>query len=322
MVEAVTIRRHDFDAAIFDLDGVLTKTTRIHAAAWKATFDAFLQRWARRHGLTFQPFDVAADYLDYVDGRPRDDGVRSFLAARGIYLPEGSKHDPEDADTVHALGEHKTRLFLQALQKGIDAAAGAKALLKKLRQAGIKTAVGSSSKNAGTILHAAGLEGRFDICVDGIEAEALKLPGKPDPALFLEIARRLKTQPSRAVRGCIGRSRSRQTGKIRMRGWYRSRPAVSHAISTRRQCRHQRLARGGCADSLVSLLLDATEIGALVLALKIYAVQRCGERSEFDANNTPSRRVRRHHFAGLAPRRHYPGHAEPSRGWNRRAAVP
>ena len=199
MIEAVTIRRHDFDAAIFDLDGVLTKTARIHAAAWKATFDAFLQRWARRHGLTFQPFDVAADYLDYVDGRPRDDGVRSFLAARGIYLPEGSEHDPEDADTVHALGERKRRLFLQALQEGIDAAAGAKALLKKLRQAGIKTAVGSSSKNAPTILHAAGLEGRFDICVDGIEAEALKLPGKPDPALFLEIARRLKAQPSRVI---------------------------------------------------------------------------------------------------------------------------
>ena len=120
LVESVTISRRDFDAAIFDLDGVLTNTAGVHAAAWKAVFDAFLQRWAQGHGLVFQPFDIETDYLNYVDGRPRYDGVRSFLAARRINLPEGSEHDPEDANTVHALGERKTRLFLQALQKGID----------------------------------------------------------------------------------------------------------------------------------------------------------------------------------------------------------
>ena len=97
LVESVTISRRDFDAAIFDLDGVLTDTARVHAAAWKAVFDTFLQRWAQRRGLAFQPFDIEADYLDYVDGRPRYDGIRSFLAARGINLPEGSEHDPEDA---------------------------------------------------------------------------------------------------------------------------------------------------------------------------------------------------------------------------------
>ena len=95
LVEPVTINWRDFDAAIFDLDGVLTDTARVHAAAWKTVFDAFLQKWAQRHGQAFQPFDIAADYLDYVDGRPRDDGVRSFLAAGGINLPEGSERNPE-----------------------------------------------------------------------------------------------------------------------------------------------------------------------------------------------------------------------------------
>ena len=199
LVESVTISRRDFDAAIFDLDGVLTETARVHAAAWKAVFDAFLQRWAQQRGLAFQPFDIEADYLDYVDGRPRYDGIRSFLAARGVNLPEGSEQDPDDADTVHALGERKTRLFRQALQKGIDPAAGSEALLKKLREVGIRTAVGSSSKNTRAILHAAGLEHHFDVCVDGVEAEALKLPGKPDPALYLEAARRLGVEPSRTM---------------------------------------------------------------------------------------------------------------------------
>ncbi|HET8667511.1 MAG TPA: beta-phosphoglucomutase family hydrolase [Terriglobales bacterium] len=197
--ESVTISRRDFDAAIFDLDGVLTSTAGIHADAWKVVFDALLQKWARRSGQTFQPFDIVADYLEYVDGRPREDGIRSFLSARGISLPEGSEHDPEDADTVYALGERKTRLFLQALKKGIDPATGVKSLLRKLRRADIKTALGSSSKNTAAILHAAGLKDYFDACVDGVDAETLKLPGKPDPALFLEIARRLGVQPLRAI---------------------------------------------------------------------------------------------------------------------------
>jgi len=235
LVESITISRRDFDAAIFDLDGVLTETARVHAAAWKAVFDAFLQRWAQQRGLAFQPFDIEADYLDYVDGRPRHDGIRSFLAARGVTLPEGSEQDPDDADTVHALGERKTRLFRQALQKGIDPAAGSEALLKKLREVGIRTAVGSSSKNTRAILHAAGLEHHFDVCVDGVEAEALKLPGKPNPALYLEAARRLGVEPSRAMLfedslvgveagkrggfGCsVGIDHGQQRGALRQRG--------------------------------------------------------------------------------------------------------
>jgi beta-phosphoglucomutase family hydrolase len=196
---SVTISRREFDAAVFDLDGVLTDTARLHAAAWKTVFDAFLQARAQQQDAPFRPFDIEADYLSYVDGRPRDDGTRNFLASRGIRLPQGSQHDPEEVDTVHSLGERKTQLFRQALQKGIVPAAGAEALLEKLRRAGIKTAVASSSKNTAATLHAAGLEGRFDICIDGVKAEALKLPGKPKPAVLLEIARRLDVQPSRAI---------------------------------------------------------------------------------------------------------------------------
>jgi beta-phosphoglucomutase family hydrolase len=199
LVESVTINRGDFDAAIFDLDGVLTDTARVHAGAWKEVFDSFLQRWAQQHGLAFQPFDIEADYLAYVDGRPRYDGVRSFLASRGINLPEGSEHDPEDANTVHALGERKTRLFRQALQQGIDPEPGAESLLKKLRQMGVGIAVASSSKNCSAILSAAGFDHLIDARVDGVDADELGLPGKPDPALFLEAARRLRAQPSRTI---------------------------------------------------------------------------------------------------------------------------
>ena len=144
---AVTISRRDFDAAIFDLDGVLTATARLHAAAWKAVFDPLLRRRAERQGLEFEPFDIETDYLAYVDGRPRYDGVRTFLAARGIDLPEGSESDREDAETVRAIGERKTRLFRQALQQGIDPAPGAEVLLRELRHAGIGIGVGSSSEN-------------------------------------------------------------------------------------------------------------------------------------------------------------------------------
>ena len=153
---AVMINRRDFDAAIFDLDGVLTDTARVHAAAWKTVFDAFLKKWANQHGASFKPFDMS-DYLTYVDGRPRSDGIRTFLAARRINLVEGSQSDGEDADTVRGLGERKAQLFRQALQQGIDPAPGAESLVKKLRQLGVKIGVASSSKNCCAILRAANL---------------------------------------------------------------------------------------------------------------------------------------------------------------------
>jgi beta-phosphoglucomutase family hydrolase len=196
---AVTISRRDFEAAIFDLDGVLTETAGVHAAAWKAVFDAFLKRRAQRQGLEFQPFDAKSDYLAYVDGRPRRDGVRTFFASRGIDLPEGSEHDREDAETIRAIGGRKTRLFQQALQQGIDPAPGAQVLLINLRRAGLGIAVASSSENCAPILRAARLDHLIDTRVDGVDAEKLELPGKPDPALFLEAARRLGVEPPRAV---------------------------------------------------------------------------------------------------------------------------
>jgi beta-phosphoglucomutase family hydrolase len=196
---AVTINRRDFDATIFDLDGVLTDTARVHAAAWKRVFDDVLQRRADRQGIDFQPFDIEADYLSYVDGRTRYDGARAFLAARGLELPEGSEHDPENAETVHAIAERKTRLFRRELEQGIDPAPGAPALLARLRQAGIGIAVASSSENCAPILHAARIDHLIDARVDGIDAAELGLPGKPDPALFLEAARRLGVAPVRAV---------------------------------------------------------------------------------------------------------------------------
>jgi beta-phosphoglucomutase family hydrolase len=196
---AVIINRRDFDATIFDLDGVLTDTARVHAAAWKRVFDDVLQRRAERQGIDFQPFDIEADYLSYVDGRTRYDGARAFLAARGLELPEGSEHDPENAETVHAIADRKTRLFRRKLEQGIDPAPGALALLTRLRQAGIGIAVASSSENCAPILHAARIDHLFDARVDGIDAAELGLPGKPDPALFLEAARRLGVAPVRAV---------------------------------------------------------------------------------------------------------------------------
>jgi beta-phosphoglucomutase family hydrolase len=196
---AVTISRREFDATIFDLDGVLTDTTRLHAAAWKSVFDALLQQLAERQGRKFRPFDIDADYLAYVDGRPRYDGVRTFLTARGIVLPEGSADDPEFAETIHAIGMHKTHLFRQALQKGIDPTPGALSLLRRLRQADIGIAVASSSENCAIILRAAGLDHLIDQRVDGRDADKLGLEGKPNPALFLEAARRLRVPPLRAI---------------------------------------------------------------------------------------------------------------------------
>ena len=178
---------------------MLTDTTRLHAAAWKSVFDALLQQLAERQGRKFRPFDIDADYLAYVDGRPRYDGVRTFLTARGIVLPEGSADDPEFAETIHAIGMHKTHLFRQALQKGIDPAPGALSLLRRLRQADIGIAVASSSENCAIILRAAGLDHLIDQRVDGRDADKLGLEGKPNPALFLEAARRLRLPPLRAI---------------------------------------------------------------------------------------------------------------------------
>jgi len=190
----------DVDAVILDLDGVITRTAKVHAAAWKRMFDAYLQHRAEREGREFEPFSIDKDYRAYVDGKPRYDGVRSFLAARGIQLPEGSPDDAPDQETVRGLGNRKNAHFHELLEEGgVEVFDDAVAMLFAWREQGLKTAVVSSSKNCEAIVRAAGLDAMFDRRVDGRDAQRLQLPGKPAPDIFLRAAEELDVAPSRAV---------------------------------------------------------------------------------------------------------------------------
>ncbi len=182
-------------ACLFDLDGVLTKTATVHAAAWKRMFDAFL---TERPGQA--PFDAAHDYTEYVDGKPRLDGVRAFLQARGIELPEGSSEDPPDAATVHGLAARKNELVNQVLeQQGVEAYAGSVRYVRAARDAGLRRAVVSSSANTQAVLRAAGIEDLFEARVDGVVAARDGLRGKPAPDTFLAGARALGAEPGQAA---------------------------------------------------------------------------------------------------------------------------
>lgn len=195
--EVISISRGRFDGAVFDLDGVLTDTARVHSAAWKTVFDDFLQRHSARTGSAFRPF-VQAEYLTYVDGRSRADGVRQFLASRGIRLPEGAPDDLTE-DTVQGLAARKDALVQEGLQRASETLPGAEAVLRALKRVGIGTAVASSSANCALVLKVTGLDRLVDVRVDGIVAAELDLPGKPAPALFLEAASRLGVAPGRAI---------------------------------------------------------------------------------------------------------------------------
>jgi len=187
-----------YDAVIFDMDGVVTRTAEVHAAAWKRLFDDVLAR--RAHGGAFEPFDIVSDYRRYVDGKSRYDGVRDFLASRGIHPPEGSPGDPPGAETVCGLGNRKDEMFLAELREhGATAFKSTVDLIEKLRARGLRVAVISASRNAREILDAAGVIDLFETRVDGNVAADLGLPGKPHPAVFLEAARRLGTKPARTV---------------------------------------------------------------------------------------------------------------------------
>jgi beta-phosphoglucomutase family hydrolase len=187
-------------ACLFDLDGVLTKTAVVHAAAWKEMFDEFLRRRSEQTGEPFVPFDSKADYDRYVDGKPRYDGVRSFLASRGIELPEGSPDDPPDAETVAGLGNRKNDLVLALLRRdGVEAYEGSVRYVEAVHDAGLPCAVVSSSANTQEVLRAAGLERLFQLRVDGLTARAENLKGKPAPDTFLAAARKLGVEPAAAA---------------------------------------------------------------------------------------------------------------------------
>jgi beta-phosphoglucomutase family hydrolase len=189
-----------FQAVLFDLDGVLTATAKVHAAAWKQLFDAFLESWSREHHQPFEPFDLESDYKAYVDGKSRYDGVASFLEARGIQLPYGDPQGPPNSATVCGLGQRKDELVQAVLAcDGVEVYPGSIALVRVLRQQGIKTGVVSASRNCLAVLQAARIEALFDARVDGVVADELALPGKPNPQMFLLAARQLGVPPGHAA---------------------------------------------------------------------------------------------------------------------------
>jgi alpha,alpha-trehalase len=193
------IHTDQFDAVIFDLDGVITDTASVHEAAWKQMFDEWLATSAQGAGEDHRPFSDD-DYYGYVDGKPRYDGVRSFLASRRISLSPGQPSDTPTDETVCGLGNRKDELFLALLREvGVASFPSSLELLRQLRADGTRTAIISASRNCVQVLEAAGITRLFDAKVDGVDAEALGLEGKPDPAVFLEAASRLGVKPERAA---------------------------------------------------------------------------------------------------------------------------
>lgn len=195
----LTIAPRDYDAVLFDLDGVLTKTARVHAAAWKRLFDEFLHQRAAPSDAPFEPFDIEHDYRRYVDGKPRIDGVKSFLDARHIQLPAGTPDDGPEVMSVHGLGNRKDTYFLEELRRhGVERYETSVDLVRQLRDEEVMTGVVSSSRNCAAVLEAAGIADLFDVRVDGLDL-ARGLRGKPAPDTFLEALRRLEVDVARAV---------------------------------------------------------------------------------------------------------------------------
>jgi beta-phosphoglucomutase family hydrolase len=187
-------------ACLFDLDGVLTDTASVHKKAWKIMFDAYLKERAERTREEFVPFDAGADYLKFVDGKRREDGVRSFLASRGINLPEGNPDDPPGAETVHGLGNRKNELFLKTLREdGVEVFDGSRRYLEAVAAAGLGTAVVSSSANTRDVLEVTGLDRFVQRRVDGVTMREEHIPGKPAPDSFLRAAQLLDVAPRGAA---------------------------------------------------------------------------------------------------------------------------
>jgi beta-phosphoglucomutase family hydrolase len=194
------IRREEYDAVLFDLDGVITNTAEVHAACWKKMFDEYLQNRATQKGEGFRPFDLVTDYRLYVDGKPRFDGVRDFLTSRGIQLPEGSPDDSPQAETVRGLGNRKNDLVSEIIDEiGVQPYEGSIQFIHQLRRKGFKTAVVTSSENCAAVLKSAKLDTFFEVRVDGNMIQTQQLAGKPAPDTFLVAAKLLEVEPKRAV---------------------------------------------------------------------------------------------------------------------------
>jgi beta-phosphoglucomutase family hydrolase len=194
------INRDQYDAVLFDLDGVITNTAKLHATCWKQMLDEYLEKRAHQRGEAFRPFDLATEYRLHLDGKPRFDGVRDFLASRGIKLPEGTSDDPPEAETVRGLGNRKNELVSDAIERiGVEAYQGSVQFIDQLRRGGFKIALVTSSENCAAVLKAAKLESLFDVRVDGHMVETQDLAGKPAPDTFLMAAKLLGVEPRRAV---------------------------------------------------------------------------------------------------------------------------
>ncbi|MDQ2759750.1 MAG: beta-phosphoglucomutase family hydrolase [Actinomycetota bacterium] len=223
-------------ACLFDLDGVLTQTAKVHAAAWKEMFDGYLRERAARTGKRFVAFDAIAEYDEYVDGKPRYEGVSSFLDSRGIVLPRGETSDPPSAETVDGLGNRKNEIVLRLIRdRGVQPYEGSVRYVHAARDAGLARAVVSSSTNCADVLAAAGIADLFEQRIDGVVAERDRLKGKPAPDTFLAGARALGVEPGQAAvfedalagvaagrAGCfacvVGVDRAGQAGALRAHG--------------------------------------------------------------------------------------------------------
>jgi beta-phosphoglucomutase family hydrolase len=195
-----TLRLFSLDGVVFDLDGVVTDTAGVHATAWQRLFDEYRAERAARGEPAYAAFDRDRDYRLHLDGRPRVDGIASFLADRGVTLPRGEPGDPPEQETVWGLGNRKNAYFQAALRDtGVQVFDSTVGLVRRLQDAGIATALISASRNAGPVLVAGGLADLFPVRVDGLVAAEIGLAGKPDPAVFLEAARRLDVDPARAA---------------------------------------------------------------------------------------------------------------------------
>jgi HAD superfamily hydrolase (TIGR01509 family) len=188
------------EAVIFDMDGVITRTADLHAAAWRDLFEDFLRRHSATSGVPFRAFDPKADYLTYVDGRPRYGGVRNFLASRGIDLPEGSPADPPEAQSVYGLGKRKDALFERMLHRdGVKVYASSIDLIQALRKQEIRTALVTSSRHGGEVVKTTRIEALFDVRLDGVDLDNLRLKSKPAPDALLETTRKLGVIPARSI---------------------------------------------------------------------------------------------------------------------------